>query len=175
MIKKVTSEAATHQHVHIEHPAVFSSTDTQTPQVQAVFVVEHFVEGVTQLHAQLFTSSAFKLRGCIGRTSDRRRKQYNKVEKWQNITMRDFIRVELKGPHCNITTSQDSERADDPTTPPCGRVPNKTQNLTSHFYYELIFLTQSLKQRHLGVLFKFQTCHVNIMLSFESFIIKMGW
>lgn len=61
-------EAATHQHIHVEDPAVFSWTDAEAAQVHAVFVVEDLVESVTQLHPQLLTSSALKLRGCIGRT-----------------------------------------------------------------------------------------------------------
>lgn len=58
---------------------MFSCTDTEALQVYAVFVVEHFVESVTQLSPQLLASSALKLRGCIGRTSDGRRKQDDKL------------------------------------------------------------------------------------------------
>lgn len=43
---KTLSDAATHQHIHIEDPAVFSCADTEALQVHAVFVVEDFVESV---------------------------------------------------------------------------------------------------------------------------------
>lgn len=75
---KILSVAATHQHIHIEDPAVFPCTDTEALQVHAVFVVEDFVESVTQLRPQLLASSALKLRGCIGRTGDERWEQDNK-------------------------------------------------------------------------------------------------
>ncbi|KAG7225468.1 hypothetical protein INR49_027463 [Caranx melampygus] len=39
----------TNQHIHIEHPAVFSSTDAEALQVHAVFVVEDFVEAAPPL------------------------------------------------------------------------------------------------------------------------------
>lgn len=65
-------EAATHQDIHIQDPAVLSWADAEALQVHTVFVVEDFVESVTQLCPQFLTSSAFKLRCSIGRTSDRR-------------------------------------------------------------------------------------------------------
>lgn len=44
---KVTLEVWTHQHVHVKYPAVLSRTYTEAPEIQAVLVVEHFVQGVT--------------------------------------------------------------------------------------------------------------------------------
>lgn len=73
---KTLADAATHQNVHIEDPAVFSWTDAEALKVHAVFVVEDFVESVAQLRSQLLASSALKLRGRIGRTSDGRWKQH---------------------------------------------------------------------------------------------------
>lgn len=65
---KTRLEAATHQHVHVEDPAVFSWTDAEALQVHAVLVVEDLVESVAQLHPQLLASSALELGGCIGWT-----------------------------------------------------------------------------------------------------------
>lgn len=62
---EIWSGALTHQHINIEHPAVFSRTDTEAPQVHAVFVLEDFVERVANLCPQLLTSSSLKFRGCI--------------------------------------------------------------------------------------------------------------
>lgn len=72
--QKVNTPA--HQHVYVEHPAVLSRTDTEALQVQTV-LVENFVKRVAQLCAQLFTSSALKLRSCVGRTGDQKNKQTN--------------------------------------------------------------------------------------------------
>lgn len=63
---KTLSGATTHQHIHIEDPAVFPCTDAEALQIHAVFVVEDFVERIAQLRPQLLASSALKLRGCIG-------------------------------------------------------------------------------------------------------------
>lgn len=68
--QKAALDTTTHQHIHIEHPAVFSSTYAEALQIDAAFVVEDFVEGVTQLRAQLLTPSALKLGGRIGRTEE---------------------------------------------------------------------------------------------------------
>lgn len=68
--QKAALDTTTHQHIHIEHPAVFSSTYAEALQINAAFVVEDFVEGVTQLRAQLLTPSALKLGGRIGRTEE---------------------------------------------------------------------------------------------------------
>lgn len=61
-----------YQDVHIQHPTVLSSEDTQTLQIYAIFVVEDFVQSVAQLRAQLLASSALELRGRIGRTGSNR-------------------------------------------------------------------------------------------------------
>lgn len=76
---KTLSDGVAHQDIHIEHPAVLSWTDAEALQVQAVFVVKDFVQSVTQLCSQLLTSSAFKLRGCIGWTSNSR---WKTIIKW---------------------------------------------------------------------------------------------
>lgn len=51
----------THQHVHVQHPAVLSRTDAEGTQVHALSVVEHFIECVTKLHPQLLPSTPLKL------------------------------------------------------------------------------------------------------------------
>lgn len=56
----------THQHVHIEDPAVLPGTDTQRLQVDAALVVEYPVQGVGNLCAKVITASTFKFRGGIG-------------------------------------------------------------------------------------------------------------
>lgn len=55
----------THQHVHIQHPAVLSRADAEWTQVHAVPVVEHFIEYVTKLHPQLLPSTPLKLRSGV--------------------------------------------------------------------------------------------------------------
>lgn len=88
---KSESGAAAHQHVHVEHPAVFSGADAEALQIHTVFVVEDFVEGVTQLRPQLLASSAFKLWGCIGRARGRTRKEDEKPVRWENVILKNFF------------------------------------------------------------------------------------
>lgn len=55
----------THQHIHIEDPAVLPRTNAQRLQVQAA-LVKYPVQGVGDLGAKVITSSTFKLRSGIG-------------------------------------------------------------------------------------------------------------
>lgn len=56
----------THQHVHVEHPAVLLRTDAERLQVHAALVVEYPIEGVSDLRAKVITSSTFKFRRSVG-------------------------------------------------------------------------------------------------------------
>lgn len=56
----------THQHVHIEDPAMLPGADAQGFQVHAAPVVEYPVEGIGNLCAQVVASAAFEFRGGIG-------------------------------------------------------------------------------------------------------------
>lgn len=59
-------QQVTHQHVHVEDPAVLPRTDAEGPQVYATLVVEYPVQGVSDLGAKVITSSPFKFWGSIG-------------------------------------------------------------------------------------------------------------
>lgn len=69
----------THQHIYIQHPAVFSCTDAQAFQLYAVLVVEDFVQSVTQLRPEFLASSSFKFRSGIGWTFDDKEKGKKKT------------------------------------------------------------------------------------------------
>lgn len=56
----------THQHVHVENPAVFLRTDAERLQVHTALVVEYPIEGVSNLCAKVITSSTFKFRRSVG-------------------------------------------------------------------------------------------------------------
>lgn len=56
----------THQHVHVESPAVLPRADAQGLQVHAALVAEYPRQGVSDLRAKVIASSTFKFRGRIG-------------------------------------------------------------------------------------------------------------
>lgn len=56
----------THQHIHIENPAVLPGTDAEGAQVYAALVVKYPVQGVSDLGAKVIASSPFKFWGGIG-------------------------------------------------------------------------------------------------------------
>lgn len=59
-------QQVTHQHIHVEDPAVLPRTDAEGPQVHATLVVEYPVQGISDLGAEVITSSPFKFWGSIG-------------------------------------------------------------------------------------------------------------
>ena len=61
---------ATHQHVDVEQPAVFPRADAQAAQVHAALVVEHAVQRVGELHAQLLPAATFELWGGVRRAEE---------------------------------------------------------------------------------------------------------
>lgn len=91
---------------------MFSRTDAEALQVHAVFVVKHLVESVAQLRPQLLASSALKLGGRIGRTSDGRGKEAN-----QHVIILTF--------HDHWGVLETHLRADT-TPPPSGKASIKT-------------------------------------------------
>jgi hypothetical protein len=56
----------THQHIHVEDPAVLPRTDAEGLQVNTALIVKYPVQGVSDLCAKVITSSTFKFRGSIG-------------------------------------------------------------------------------------------------------------
>lgn len=97
----------THQHVHIQHPAVLPRTDAEGPQVDAALVVKYPVEGIRNLCAQVITSSPFEFWGSIGWTTQ----DGNRKSEWVPISTKTLFSVECWRASIRNVTKAKRQRA----------------------------------------------------------------
>jgi len=64
-----------HQHVDVEQPTVLPGADAEAAQVDAQLVVEHPVQRVGQLHAQLLPPATLEPGGGVRRADDERERE----------------------------------------------------------------------------------------------------